>query len=164
MKKIVHATLAAIALSLSACGTLPTAEVPGVPEVPLPPISQNNAVVALVDSARANGTGGHLDVAAATLERALRIEPHNPDLWHELAKTRLQQGNATQAVSLAAKSNAWSGSNKVLRAANWRLIGEARNLLGDYPGAQTAFENAAQVERLSGTVSTSSLNTLPGPF
>jgi cytochrome c-type biogenesis protein CcmH/NrfG len=113
----------------------------------VPPISRNNAVVALVDSARTEGAGGRLDVAAATLERALRIEPRNPDLWHELAKTRLQQGNATQAISLASKSNAWSGSNKTLRAANWRLIGEARNLLGDYPGAQTAFDTAVQLDR-----------------
>lgn len=141
MKKILHATLAVIALTLSACGTLPTAEEPVLP------ISSNNAVVALVDNARSDSAGGRLDVAAATLERALRIEPRNPSLWHELAKTRLQQGNATQAISLAAKSNAWSGSNKTLRAANWHLIGEARTQLGDSPGAQTAFDTAAQLLR-----------------
>ena len=141
MKKILHPTLAAIALTLSACGTLPTAEEPVLP------VSSNSAVIALVDSARNNSAGGQLDVAAATIERALRIEPRNPALWHELAKTRLQQGNATQAISLAAKSNAWSGSNKTLRAANWRLIGEARTQQGDSAGARTAFDTAAQILR-----------------
>ncbi len=141
MKRILRPALAAIALTLSACGILPTAE------GPLLPVSNNNAVIALVDSARSENTSGRLDMSAATLERALRMEPRNPGLWHELAKTRLQQGNATQAISLAAKSNAWSGDNKALRAANWRLIGEARTQLGDSSGAQTAFDNAAQLQR-----------------
>ena len=141
MKIISRSTLAAIALILSACGTLSTGE------APVQPVSSNNAVIALVDSARSDNAGGRLDVAAATLERALRIEPRNPGLWHELAKTRLQQGLTTQAISMAAKSNAWSGDNKTLRAANWRLIGEARAQLGDSPGAQTAFDTAAQLLR-----------------
>ena len=139
MKIILRLTLAVSALILSACGTLPTGEPPEQP------VSSNNAVIALVDSARNDNAGGRLDVAAATLERALRIEPRNPGLWHELAKTRLQQGLTTQAISMAAKSNAWSGDNKTLRAANWQLIGEARTQLGDYPGAQTAFDTAAQL-------------------
>lgn len=134
-------TLAALGLLLSACGTLPAVEAPPAP------VSHNNAVIALLDSARQDSTGGRPDVAAATLERALRIEPRNPGLWHELARTRLQQGQAGQAISLAAKSNAWSGDNKSLRAANWRLIGEARTQLGDYPGAQAAFDTASQLER-----------------
>jgi cytochrome c-type biogenesis protein CcmH/NrfG len=140
MKRILRPTLALIALTLAACGTLPMLEEPALP------VSGNNAVVALVDSARNDTAGGRLDVAASTLERALRIEPRNPGLWHELAKTRLQQGNATQAISLAAKSNAWSGANKSLRAANWRLIGEARTQLGDSAGAQAAFDTAAQLQ------------------
>ena len=141
MKTILHPALAAITLTLAACGTLPTAQ------EPLPPVSCNNAVIALVDNARSDSAGGRLDVAAATLERALRIEPRNPGLWHELAKTRLQQGQATQAISLAAKANAFSGDNKPLRAANWQLIGEARTRLGDHPGAQAAFDTAAQLLR-----------------
>ncbi len=141
MKKILRPALAAIALNLAACGTLPTTQ------EPLPPVSSNNAVIALVDNARSDYAGGRLDVAAATLERALRIEPRNPGLWHELARTRLQQGQAAQAISLAAKANAFSGNNKVLRAANWQLIGEARTQLGDYPGAQAAFDTATQLQR-----------------
>ena len=39
------------------------------------------------------------------LERALRIEPRNPSLWHELAGVRLLEGHYEQADSLAQRSN-----------------------------------------------------------
>jgi tetratricopeptide (TPR) repeat protein len=106
--------------------------------------SDNNAVIALADSARADAANGKLDAAVAAFERALRIEPHNPVLWQELATLRLQQGQYQQAEGLAAKSNGWAGSNKTLRAGNWRIIGQARLKRGDYPGAQSAFDKAAE--------------------
>ena len=52
MKTILHPALAAITLTLAACGTLPTAQ------EPLPPVSGNNAVMALVDNARSASAGG----------------------------------------------------------------------------------------------------------
>ena len=110
-------------------------------------VSANSAVLALADTARTDSGGGRLDAAAAGLERALRIESHNPTLWHELAKVRLEQGQAAQAASLAAKSNSWSASNPTLRAANWRIIGAARAQLGDQRGAQTALDAAAKLEQ-----------------
>ncbi|OGI45155.1 MAG: hypothetical protein A2V92_02340 [Candidatus Muproteobacteria bacterium RBG_16_65_31] len=109
-----------------------------------PPISDKGAVVALVDTARADGAAGKTDSAAAALERALRIEPQNPALWRELALLRLRQGEPQQAESLAAKSNTWAGSNKKLRAANWRLIAQARRERGDDAGARAALEKAEQ--------------------
>jgi tetratricopeptide (TPR) repeat protein len=108
------------------------------------PVSDNNAVTALADTARLDAANGKPDAAAASFERALRIEPRNPVLWHELAKLRLQQGQYLQAEGLAAKSNGWAGGNKALRAGNWRIIGQARLKRGDYPGAQTAFDKAAE--------------------
>ncbi len=108
------------------------------------PVSDNSAVAALVDTARADIAGGKPDAAVASFERALRIEPRNPALWQELAKLRLQQGQYQQAEGLAARSNGWAGSNRSLRAENWRIIGQARLKRGDYPGAQTAFDKAAE--------------------
>jgi cytochrome c-type biogenesis protein CcmH/NrfG len=125
--------------ALSACTLMPPLETP-------PPVSDNGAVVALADSARRDSDAGKPDAAAATLERALRIEPHNPGLWHELAQIRLRQGHPDQAASLAAKSNAWAGGDKTLRAANWRLIGEARTQLGDATGAQAAYDMATKLQ------------------
>ncbi|GAB4515008.1 MAG: hypothetical protein Tsb0026_20560 [Sulfuricaulis sp.] len=107
------------------------------------PVSNNNAVVALMDSARTDIANGKLDAAVGPLERALRIEPRNPVLWHELARLRLQQGQYQQAEGMATRSNSWAGDNKVLRAENWRIVGEARLKRGDRQGAQAAFDKAA---------------------
>jgi cytochrome c-type biogenesis protein CcmH/NrfG len=83
----------------------------------------------------------------ASLERALRIEPRNPALWQDLAKLRLEQGQYQQAEGLAARSNAWVGDDKTLRAENWRIIGQARLKRGDYAGAQAAFDKAAELAK-----------------
>lgn len=124
----------AAALLLSGCaGLLPVAS---------PKPSQNTAVLALLDQAQMQGAAGQLEAAGASLERALRIEPRNPVLWHELAQVRLDQGQYRQAENLAAKSNALAGADKRLRSENWRIIGEARSRLGNSQGAQTAFERA----------------------
>ena len=49
--------------------------------------------------------------AAASIERALRIEPRNPRLWQELARVRLKQGQYAQAENVAARSNSWAGDD-----------------------------------------------------
>jgi Tfp pilus assembly protein PilF len=83
-----------------------------------------------MQSARADTSAGRLSNAAASLERALRIEPRNPRLWHELARVRLKQGQYAQAESMAARSNAWAGSDSTLREENQRLIEQAREAAG----------------------------------
>jgi predicted negative regulator of RcsB-dependent stress response len=88
--------------------------------------SENIAVAGLMEGARADLAAGRLANAAASLERALRIEPRNPRLWQELARVRLKQGEYAQVESLAARSNAWAGSDERLRAENLRLIEDAR--------------------------------------
>ena len=42
--------------------------------------------------------------AAATLERALRIEPENPLVWIELGRVRLAENNPTQANAMGRKA------------------------------------------------------------
>lgn len=134
-------SLAAAAL-LAGCAGLPLFE-----EATPPPVSQNSAVVALVDGARADTASGRTEAAAAALERALRIEPRNPSLWHELARLRLAQGQYEQAETLAHRSNTWAGDNRRLRAANFRVIGESRERRGDIAGAQAAYHRAAELEK-----------------
>lgn len=111
------------------------------------PISENPAVLGLLVQARADSAENKLQSAAASIERALRIEPRNPWLWQELAKLHLAQGDHTQAESLAARSNTWAGSDTALRAANWRLIAAARSARGDIDGAQAASTRAVELER-----------------
>jgi Flp pilus assembly protein TadD len=109
---------------LSGCTTTPSTDLP--PQPAARSASKNVAVVGLVTSARKDTEAGRLVNAAATLERALRIEPRNPRLWHELARVRLRQGDFEQAASLAARSNSWAGSDSELRAANQRIIDNHR--------------------------------------
>lgn len=125
-------------LLLTACAMLQPAPTP---------VSENPAVLALLEQARADAAQNKLQSAAGTVERALRIEPRNPWLWQELARLHLAQGDPAQAESLAARSNTWAGSDRTLRAANWRLISEARAARGDAAGAQAAEARAAALER-----------------
>jgi Tfp pilus assembly protein PilF len=142
-----------LAVLLAGCATAPEPapkpEAPAAPPPPVvpapPPRSENIAVAGLMDSARADAAAGNLPSAAASLERALRIEPRNPRLWHELARVRLKQGQYAQAENVAARSNSWAGDDKGLRAENWRLIAETRRARGDTEGAQAAMEQASGI-------------------
>jgi hypothetical protein len=124
-------------------GTAPMPDsVPG-PVAALPaPVPANAAIASLVTSARSDMAAGRLTNAAASLERALRIEPRNPRLWQDLARVRLKQGDYVQAESVAARSNSWAGGDGRLRAENWRLIAEAREARGDTAGARAALDSA----------------------
>jgi Tfp pilus assembly protein PilF len=111
--------------------------------LPAPPAhAENLAIAGLLLGARTDAAAGRLANAAASLERALRIEPRNPRLWQELARVRLKQGDYAQAESTAARSNSWAGSDNALRADNWRIIAHARNARGDAEGARVALEAA----------------------
>lgn len=113
---------------------------------PPPSASHNPAVLALLDSAHSSLDSGRFAAAAASLERALRIEPRNPVLWQELAQAHLDEGNYQQAENFAARSNSWAGANRPLLAENWRIIREARARRGDDAGAQVASERARTFE------------------
>ena len=116
----------------------PEAPPPVVPATP--PHKESVAIAGLMESARSEAAAGNLANAAASLERALRIEPRNPRLWHELARVRLKQGQHAQAESVAARSNSWAGDDRSLRADNWRLIAESRRARGDEEGAKAAID------------------------
>ena len=138
--------LIAIAAILGGCASVqqpaPVSEPVPAP-VPAPaPSPQTPAVASLLASARTDAAAGRLVSSAASLERALRIEPRNPRLWQELARVRLRQGDYAQAESVAARSNSWAGGDSRLRAENWRLIAPAREARGDAAGARAALDAA----------------------
>jgi predicted Zn-dependent protease len=145
---------AVLLIFLAACATAPEGppEPPPAPPAtaePPPPVarSENVAVAGLMESARADAAAGKLSTAAASIERALRIEPRNPRLWQELARVRLQQTQFTQAENIAARSNSFAGSDNALRAENWRLIAQAREARGDADGARAARDSAEKLAR-----------------
>ena len=126
---------AIVLLLLAGCSSAPTpAPEPSpapVEQAPAPqPQSQpqsreTTAIASLIESARTDAAAGRLTNAAASLERALRIEPRNPRLWHELARVRLEQREYSQAQSMALRSNSLAGADNTLRAENGRIMEQA---------------------------------------
>jgi predicted Zn-dependent protease len=150
---------AVLVVLLSACTAVPQRSLPPVvdgsgaaPEVSEGPSpergetppgpSTGGAVLALLDRADDYRSAGDRAGEAATIERALRIDPRNADLWHRLAATRLEQGQPQQAEQLALKSNALSTGNTVLQQRNWRLVAKARWTMNDAAGARAAEKKA----------------------
>jgi len=83
--------------------------------------------------------------AAASLERALRINPRQPTLWHNLAGVRLTQGDWMRAANLATNSNMHAGNDSQyyqLRIRNWMLITLACEGMGDMTCAREARNRA----------------------
>lgn len=91
-----------------------------------PAPSGGPAVMALTKRAEEDMRAGDLSGAAATLERALRIEPNNAGLWSRLAEVRLRQGDKAQAEQLALKSSGLAAGNAALKARNDQIIAQAR--------------------------------------
>lgn len=127
----------------------PAAQQPGegaiIAPVPRSAMSRNHAVIALLDRAQTDSEAGQREAAGASLERALRIEPHNPWLWLGLAQLRLAQGQYAQAITLARKANSFAGRQPRVQSENWQVIARARVAQGDSAGAGQAFKLSADL-------------------
>ncbi len=102
------------------------------------------AVLALENDVEGNLKSGNYAEAAASLERAIRIQPKNPELWHVLAEVRLKQQQPGLAEDLAKKSNLLAKNNAELVRSNWNVIAKSRRLKGDSAGASEAMDRASQ--------------------
>lgn len=100
------------------------------------------ATKALVAQAQTQSSAGNDALAAATIERALRIEPTSPLLWLELAKIRQNEGNAAQAENLSRKALAMATGDGKTQAAAWRVIAESFRARGRNPEARDADARA----------------------
>ena len=106
------------------------------------PTEENSAVVALLDSARAAGEVRQYGRAAAALERALKVEPRNPRVWHRLAMIRYRQGRHAEAEALALRSMSIASADPELDSRNWRVVAAARHEQGDQEGAREALRRS----------------------
>ena len=119
---------------------------PGSLPPPAPAAADANpAVLALLQDAGRYAEQGDLDRAADVLERALRIDPRNPGIWHDLGVVRYHQHDFSQAESLAERSNALAAANRSLQSRNWNLIARSRTALGDGDGAALARQRASEL-------------------
>jgi len=106
------------------------------------PVAASPPVLALLTEAQNNHQAGKTEVAAAALERALRIEPRNAGLFYRLAALRLQQEQPQLAEELAKKALSLAGADARLKRHCWLLIETARRKRGDFAGAEEAQRNA----------------------
>lgn len=119
-----------------------SAPTPTAPTAKAVPAAPQSATKALLQEARDNVAAGKYEQAALALERAHRIEPGNAKILYDIAQIRYAQGKYRQAESFASKAANYSKSN-VLSKKIWRLLSNARKVLGNETGAAVAAKKAA---------------------
>jgi len=105
----------------SAAGSV---EPPSPPARTAPPAGA--AAQTLLTQSRAHQATGNYAQAAASIERALRIEPRQPLLWLELGNIRLKEGDFPQAESMGRKALSLSAGDAALTARSEQLIATAK--------------------------------------
>ena len=95
----------------------------------------------LVSQAQAQLKSRNHALAAASIERALRIEPANPLLWIELGRVRQAEGNHVQAENMGRKAVSLTKAPRASAAA-WRLIADSLRARGKTREAQEAHLKA----------------------
>ncbi|QOC21892.1 tetratricopeptide repeat protein [Wenzhouxiangella sp. AB-CW3] len=146
-------------LLLAACATQPPApvedrsvaeqvrapaaeEASGLQVYPL----QNPAVAELADAAGQAEDAGDLDRAVILLERALRIEPRDPELLQYMAEVQLERGAWEQADSYASRSFDVGPRVGELCQRNWRTMALARERMERQDAARQARERLARCQ------------------
>ena len=105
---------------------------------------QNPAVKELTAQAVLAEREGHLDQAGGYLERALRIQPRDPQLLQHMAEIKLQKEDYQQALNFAVRSYDIGPRVGEICSRNWRTISVAREHLNDSKGAKDAAERATR--------------------
>ena len=103
---------------------------------------ENPAVAELMADASSAEQEGRHEQAAMLLERALRIQPRNPELLQSMAEVQLQLRDYDQAMGFASRSYDLGPRVGELCSRNWRTIGVAREYLDDALGAAEAEQYA----------------------
>jgi hypothetical protein len=99
-------------------------------------------VLALLTTAQQQQSGGDLNGASSSLERAQRVAPREPQVLYRLAQVRLAQGDAAQAEQLARRGLTYANGRASLQASLWELIAQSREKQGDSAGAALARQKA----------------------
>ena len=105
---------------------------------------QNPAVKELIADADTAESAGDYGQAAVLLERALRIQPRDPELLQSMAEVQLQMKDYEQALSFAVQSYDSGPRVGEICSRNWRTIGVARERLGDHAGSAEAAGRASR--------------------
>lgn len=144
-----------VTLALAACATapFPAAEQEEVETRVRQPAQQdsagvqvfpleNPAVAELMADASAAESKGQYEQASMLLERALRIQPRNPEVLQNMAEINLQMKDYEQALHFAVRSYDLGPRVGEICSRNWRTISVSREYLGDYGGSREAERRA----------------------
>ena len=104
---------------------------------------QNPAVKELLADAGAAESSGNYDQAVMLLERALRIQPNDPEILQNMAEVQLQVSDYEQALHFASRSYDIGPRVGEICSRNWRTISVAREYLGDTAGSIEAERKAS---------------------
>jgi tetratricopeptide (TPR) repeat protein len=105
---------------------------------------QNPAVKQLTAQAEGAEQAGDFEQAGGYLERALRIDPRDPQLLQHMAEIKLQKKDYQQALNFAVRSYDSGPRVGEICSRNWRTISVAREHLKDLNGASDAEKRAGQ--------------------
>lgn len=97
------------------------------------------AAASLLESARTEASRNNLGRAGELMERALRIEPNNPNLWMQLAQFRKQQGDNAQAIAMAKKAAQVQPDDQGLERQAWSFIASIYRATGNQAGLAEAM-------------------------
>ena len=103
---------------------------------------QNPAVKELLADAGTAESAGDYGQATTLLERALRIQPQDPEILQNLAEIQLQMEDYEQALSFATRSYDIGPRVGEICSRNWRTISVSREHLGDHAGSVQAEQKA----------------------
>lgn len=104
---------------------------------------QNSAVKELLaDAGNAESTGDY-NQASVLLERALRIEPRDPEILQQMAEIQLQKLDYSQALNFAVRSYDVGPRVGEICNRNWRTISVAKEHLDDPNGSVQAEQRAS---------------------
>jgi tetratricopeptide (TPR) repeat protein len=114
------------------------------PVISKPPAQEKTAAGSLLASAHQSVQAGQFNRAESTLERALRVEPRNARLWHEMAQVKYGQKDYGQAVQFCLKANSLAGRDAALIRQNWQLMARAYAKMGKMDKAEQARMKAEE--------------------
>ena len=81
---------------------------------------------------------GDYNRAELQMERAMRVDPRNGQVWHFMARIRYEQGDYDQTVQFCLKSNTLASHDRSLMKQNWILLEKAYSMLGETIKAEDA--------------------------
>ena len=105
---------------------------------------QSPGVQDLLAAAEVAEQSGDQRQATVLVERAMRMQPEDPEILQRMAELKLAEEDFEQALNYAARSYDLGPRIGELCSRNWHTIAVARAQLDDQPGAAIARQRARE--------------------